>query len=59
MVLQVPGGYMAMKYGGTKIYGIAILVAAILTLFTPPATRLSVWALVALRILEGLTLVSI
>lgn len=56
MVLQIPGGYFAMKYGGTKIFGGAVLIAAILTLFTPIATRYSVWALVVLRILEGLVL---
>lgn len=46
-----------MKYGGTKIFGGAVLIAALLTLFTPLATRYSVWALVVLRILEGLVLV--
>ena len=59
MFLQIPGGYMAMKIGGTKIYGAGVLVAAILTLFTPVAARASVWALVALRVGEGLALVSI
>lgn len=58
MVLQIPGGYFAMKYGGTKIFGVAVFLASILTLLTPVATRYSVWALVVLRILEGLVLVS-
>lgn len=47
-----------MKIGGTKIYGGGVLVASILTLFTPIAARSSVWALVALRVGEGLALVS-
>jgi len=45
-----------MKIGGTKIYGAGVLVAAVLTLFTPVAARASVWALVALRVGEGLAL---
>eukprot|EP00112_Aurelia_sp_Birch-Aquarium-sp1_P022091 Seg611.11 transcript_id=Seg611.11/GoldUCD/mRNA.D3Y31 product="Vesicular glutamate transporter 1" protein_id=Seg611.11/GoldUCD/D3Y31 len=56
MFLQVPGGYFAMKIGGTKIYGFGVLFASIFTLFTPPAARSSVWALVALRVAEGLSL---
>ena len=46
-----------MKIGGTKIYGAGVVVAAVLTLFTPVAARASVWALVALRVGEGLALV--
>ena len=48
-----------MKIGGTKIYGFGVLIASIFTLFTPPAARASVWALVALRVAEGLSLVSL
>ncbi len=59
MVLQIPGGYMAMKIGGTRIFGFGVLFASIFTLFTPPATRFSVWALVALRVAEGLSLVGV
>lgn len=56
MVLQIPGGYFAMKIGGTKIFGFGVLFASIFTLFTPLAARMSVWALVVLRIAEGLSL---
>ncbi|XP_065071202.1 vesicular glutamate transporter 1-like [Rhopilema esculentum] len=56
MFLQIPGGYFAMKIGGTRIYGVGVLIAGILTLFTPVAARSSVWALVALRVAEGLAL---
>ena len=58
MVLQIPGGYFAMRFGGTKIFGGAILAASAFSLLTPVATRYSVWALVLLRVLEGLALVS-
>ncbi|XP_002166641.3 sialin [Hydra vulgaris] len=56
MFLQIPGGWFAMRFGGTKIFGGAIFLASLLTLLTPVATRYSVWALVVLRILEGLVL---
>ncbi|XP_066916551.1 sialin-like [Clytia hemisphaerica] len=56
MFLQIPGGYFALKFGGTRIFGVGVLLASILTIFTPIATRYSVWALVVLRILEGLVL---
>lgn len=59
MILQIPGGYFALKFGGTKIFGVAVFLASLLTLLTPVATRYSVWALVVLRILEGLVLVSL
>ena len=59
MILQIPGGYFALKFGGTKIFGLGVLMASILTLFTPIAARYSVWMLVVLRVLEGLVLVSV
>jgi len=58
MFLQIPGGYFALKFGGTRIFGIGVFLASALTILTPFATRYSVWALVVLRILEGLVLVS-
>ena len=59
MILQIPGGYFALKFGGTRIFGWGILAASLLTIITPPVARASVWALVTLRILEGLVLVCI
>jgi len=56
MILQIPGGYFAMRYGGTKIFGFGVFVASVLTLFTPLAARYSVYMLIALRVLEGLAL---
>ena len=53
LITQVPGGWLAERIGGKWIYGIGILMTAILTLLTPLAADLSVWALVALRVAEG------
>ena len=35
------------------IYSVGILMTAVLTLLTPTAADISVWALVALRVCEG------
>ncbi|CAB4008147.1 sialin-like isoform X3, partial [Paramuricea clavata] len=51
---QIPGGFLASKYGGKSLFGGGILLASILTMLTPVATRRSVSWLIALRILEGI-----
>ncbi|XP_067038099.1 vesicular glutamate transporter 2-like [Acropora muricata] len=56
MIFQIPGGWLALRLGGARLFGIAILVASIFTLLTPMATRWSPIALIVLRILEGLAL---
>ncbi|XP_057305939.1 sialin-like [Hydractinia symbiolongicarpus] len=56
IVLQIPGGWLATKIGGTRIFGMALFLASILTLLTPAAARYSVYALITLRVLEGVFL---
>ena len=58
MVFQIPGGWLALRVGGARLFGSAVLVASILTLLTPAAARWSPAALILVRILEGLVLVS-
>ena len=58
IVLQIPGGWLATKIGGTRIFGAALFFASLLTLLTPLAARWSVYALIVLRVLEGIALVS-
>lgn len=58
IVLQIPGGWLATKIGGTRIFGGALFFASVLTLLTPAAARFSVYALIVLRVLEGVALVS-
>ena len=45
---------MAEKYGGKWLFGIGVLVTAILTLLTPVAANAGVSAFIAVRVLEGL-----
>ena len=59
MVFQIPGGWLALRLGGARLFGAAVLVASVFTLMTPFATRWSPVALILLRILEGLVLVSL
>jgi len=54
MFTQVPGGYIAARYGGKGLFGTAILFSAILTLLTPMASRKHWSVLFAMRFLEGL-----
>ncbi len=50
---QIPGGLLATKFGGRWVFGIGIVMTALLTLLTPLAARTSVYLLIALRVLEG------
>ena len=59
VALQIPGGWLAVKLGGTRLFGLAVLIASVLTTITPLAARISVLPLIAVRVGEGLVLVSI
>ena len=54
IITQIPGGYLAEKYGGKWLFGIGVLVTAILTLLTPVAANAGVSAFIAVRVLMGL-----
>jgi MFS family permease len=53
IVTQLPGGWLATRYGGKWVFGVGILGTAILTLLTPLAAENST-ALILLRVLEGI-----
>lgn len=54
IVTQIPGGWLAMKVGGHKVFGAGIAVTALLTLITPFLAHTHVNLLLAVRIVEGL-----
>jgi ACS family sodium-dependent inorganic phosphate cotransporter len=54
IITQILGGWLAGRLGGNRVYGIGVLVTAIFTLLTPPLANVSVYLLVAVRIIEGL-----
>lgn len=57
-VMQIPGGWLGQRFGGTRVFGICLGIASVLTMLTPIAARTSVAALITLRVIEGLALVS-
>ncbi|XP_065897724.1 sialin-like [Dysidea avara] len=50
---QLPGGWIATKFGGKYVFGIGVLVTSLLTLITPQMAYLNLWALVACRVVIG------
>ena len=56
--MQIPGGWLGQRFGGTRVFGICLGIASVLTILTPIAARTSVAALITLRVIEGLVLVS-
>ncbi|XP_066917804.1 sialin-like [Clytia hemisphaerica] len=54
IITQIPGGWLATKYGGKNLFGCGVLMTALFTLITPPAARCNVYLLVAVRMAEGL-----
>ena len=59
IITQLPGGFLALKFGGKNLFGLGILSTAVFTLLTPVAARASVALLVILRVLIGLCEVSV
>lgn len=52
--MQIPGGYLAGKYGAKTVFGFGVFATTALTLLTPVvAETKQLWLLVTLRILEG------
>ncbi|XP_077598954.1 sialin [Stigmatopora nigra] len=51
---QIPGGYLAGRYGGSLFLGLGVLCTAVLTVLTPLAAEWGPAWLFALRALEGL-----
>ncbi|XP_062319477.1 sialin [Osmerus eperlanus] len=54
ILTQVPGGYLARKYGAKWLLGLGILGTVIFTLLTPVAADLGAGYLIAVRVLEGI-----
>ncbi|GFO12045.1 vesicular glutamate transporter 3 [Plakobranchus ocellatus] len=54
LVLQVPGGWLAGKYGATRVISFSMALSALCTVLLPVAARNSIVAFYALRVLIGL-----
>lgn len=55
-VLQIPGAWLALKIGGTRVFGYGVLLTSLLAILTPIAARYHVMALIGVRIFQGLFL---
>ncbi|XP_063973825.1 sialin [Diachasmimorpha longicaudata] len=55
VITNVPGGRMAEKVGGKLVYGLGVLLTAILTVVSPWAAYWGLPAFLAVRIAEGFT----
>ncbi|OWF47304.1 Sialin [Mizuhopecten yessoensis] len=51
---QIPGGFLAEKIGGKRLFGYGILITAILSLLTPVSAKVGTWAVVIVRVMMGL-----
>ncbi|KAK3087918.1 hypothetical protein FSP39_012439, partial [Pinctada imbricata] len=55
IITQIPGGQLAEKFGGKKMFGFGVLVTAVLSMLTPVVARsLGVGGFIALRVLIGI-----
>ncbi|KAL3281332.1 hypothetical protein HHI36_004540 [Cryptolaemus montrouzieri] len=50
---QVLGGWLAMRIGGKRLFGLGIAATAFMTLITPFVAKLNLYLLIGLRVLEG------
>merc|ERR1719458_2241661 len=54
ILTQIPGGYLATKYGGKRVFLIGIAATSVMTLLTPFLTHRGIGFLITTRVLEGL-----
>jgi len=54
MLFMFASGWLATRYGGKRVLGVAVFAWSVFTLLTPPAAMLSVTALFAVRVAMGI-----
>ena len=54
MLFMLAGGWLAERYGGKRVLGLAVLAWSLFTLLTPPAAAISLTALIVVRIGMGM-----
>ena len=53
IITQIPGGWLATRFGGKWVFGVGVVMTSVFTLFTPLAALSNVEFLIAVRVLEG------
>ncbi|XP_064641105.1 vesicular glutamate transporter 2-like [Lineus longissimus] len=56
VLTQIPGGWLANRYGGKIVFGIGTAVTGLLTLILPVCAKENVYYIIALRTCQGLAL---
>ncbi|XP_034940999.1 vesicular glutamate transporter 2.2-like [Chelonus insularis] len=51
---QLLSGWLSARVGGKRVFAVGIAVTAVFTIITPPLVRLSVYAFILIRIVEGI-----
>jgi len=59
LVTQIPGGWVATKFGGKQVFGVSMLLGTLVTFITPVAAQTSYKFLIALRVILGICSVSL
>ncbi|XP_046559252.1 LOW QUALITY PROTEIN: sialin-like [Haliotis rubra] len=54
IIMQIPGGWLAGRYGGRRVWGLAFFLLGLFTILTPVAARTSLALVYVLRFLVGL-----
>lgn len=54
IMTQIPGGWLATRIGGKKLFGIGVGVSALVTILTPALASANLYLLVLGRVVEGL-----
>jgi len=53
-IMQVPGGRLAEVFGQKKIFGVTMLLCAVIAALTPIACTVNVWLVFVMRVVQGL-----
>lgn len=59
LISQIPGGILAEKFGGKRVFGVFTAISTVATLLTPSGAKLGLGILLFLRVLVGLGSVSL
>ena len=57
-ISQVPGGWLAHRFGGKRLVTVTMLMSALLTLLTPVLIRANAYIVLAVRLIMGICSVS-
>ena len=53
LITQIPGGWLADRFGSKYTFGVGILMSSICTLLIPLSANVGVWCIVLVRVLAG------